>query len=120
MLGERLPFIHDRLRVIRDYPNALYAHGFDASVQAGGYNSYHEVKKFGVPTLFYPNLFTGMDNQLARCLVSIDEGWGLVLEKRNEKSIASAISQLLKMVGEKEIIDVTNGAVSLAKQLRLR
>ena len=120
MLGERFDFDLPRVHLLRDYPNSLYFNAFDCSVQAGGYNSYHEVKKFGLPTLFYPNMFTGMDNQLARCLVSVDEGWGLVLEKRNEKSIAAAVSQLLQMIDEKETTEVTNGAVSLAKQLLLR
>ena len=96
MLGERLMFTHDRLRVIRDYPNALYAHGFDAAVQAGGYNSYQEMRMFGVPTLFIPNIETGMDDQVARCKESEKEGWGTVYLPGGE-SIEDKITELLKM-----------------------
>ena len=120
MLGDRFDFDLPRVHILRDYPNSLYFNAFDCSVQAGGYNSYHEVNKFGLPTLFYPNLFTGMDNQLARCLASVEEGWGIVLEKRNEKSIANAVPKLLEMIGKGNNIEAVNGAVSLAKQLRLR
>ena len=38
--------------VLLELPNSVYFNAFDASVQAGGYNSYHEMKKFGVPTGF--------------------------------------------------------------------
>ena len=79
MLGGRLDLDVDRLVVIRDYPNSMYFNAFDATVQAGGHNSYHEVRKFGMPTVFYPNMSTGMDDQLARCLAAEDEGWGLVV-----------------------------------------
>ena len=44
-----------------------------------------------IPTIFYPNMSTGMDDQLARCRVSEVEGWGLVVEKRTSKSIRSSI-----------------------------
>ena len=49
--------------------NSIYFNGFDATVQAGGYNSFHETRTFGLPALFYPNMNTGMDDQLARCNV---------------------------------------------------
>jgi len=80
MLGDRLDVVHQRLRVIRDYPNALYAKGFDASVQAGGYNSYHEMRTFGIPTLFIPNTQTGMDDQVMRCKGAETEGWGAIYD----------------------------------------
>jgi spore coat polysaccharide biosynthesis predicted glycosyltransferase SpsG len=96
MLGERLKFTHSRLRIIRDYPNALYAHGFDASVQAGGYNSYQEMRMFGIPTLFIPNTKTGMDDQTVRCRMAEKEGWGLVYITGEDK-LEISIDQLLKL-----------------------
>jgi predicted glycosyltransferase len=80
MLGSRLNVLHERLRVIRDYPNTLYAKGFDVSVQAGGYNSYHEMRTFGIPTLFIPNTQTGMDDQIMRCKGAETEGWGAIYD----------------------------------------
>ena len=36
-----------------------------------------------LPTLFYPNMKTGMDDQKSRCMISVDEGWGIVNTNRN-------------------------------------
>jgi UDP:flavonoid glycosyltransferase YjiC (YdhE family) len=96
MLGERLNFTHERLRVVRDYPNALYALAFDASVQAGGYNSYQEMRMFGIPTLFIPNMDTGMDDQVARCKIAEEEGWGL-LHMSGEGNLEQKIASVLNL-----------------------
>ena len=120
MLGERFDIDLPRVHLLRDYPNSLYYNAFDYSIQAGGYNSFHEVRSYGLPTLFYPNLFTGMDDQLARCMVSVEEGWGQVLENRDEKTIPAAIDDLLSRSGKSEPLDVESGAIPLAKQLIAR
>jgi len=36
-----------------------------------------------------------MDDQLARCRVAEEEGWGLVVEKREMKSIVLAIREIV-------------------------
>ena len=97
MLGERLPVELEGVYLLRDYPNSMFFNAFDASIQAGGYNSYHEVRKFGLPTIFYPNMSTGMDDQLARCKQAEIEGWGIVVESRNEQTIPVAVKRLLKL-----------------------
>ena len=114
MLGERLTFTHERLRFIRDYPNALYAKAFDASVQAGGYNSYQEMRMFGIPTLFLPNLETGMDDQLKRCLQAEKEGWGIVYQSGSEP-VSSSIASLLDLEAKPKIPE--NGANEVARIL---
>ena len=100
MIGSRFEFNLPRVHILRDYPNSLYFNAFDLTIQAGGYNSFHEVRRFGIPTVFYPNLLTGMDDQLARCKVAEKEGWGLVLEKRDSKSIDLAIENIIKKAGD--------------------
>lgn len=110
MLGHRLQVQHERLRVIRDYPNSLYANGFDASIQAGGYNSYHEMRSFAIPTLFIPNLDTGMDDQLSRCMGAEREGWGLVYTS-NSESLEKRITQLFTILPVKQ--EELNGANSV-------
>jgi UDP-N-acetylglucosamine--N-acetylmuramyl-(pentapeptide) pyrophosphoryl-undecaprenol N-acetylglucosamine transferase len=97
MLGERLDFDHERVHLLRDYPNSMYYNGFDFAVQAGGYNSFHEMRNLGIPTLFYPNMNTGMDDQLARCKVAEEENWGIVSEKRNDKSIPFQVEKLIQL-----------------------
>ena len=69
LIGDRLDIDLDNVHIIRDYPNAMYFNGFDATVQAGGYNSFHETRQSSLPALFYPNMNTGMDDQLASVIL---------------------------------------------------
>lgn len=117
MLGERIFFEHPRVQLLRDYPNSMYFKAFDASIQAGGYNSFHEMRTFGLPTLFYPNMNTGMDDQLARCNISQSEGWGLVLKERTEASIEHSVEALLELEVPRARPQLTNGAGELATLL---
>jgi len=117
MLGERLDVHHKRLRVIRDYPNSLYIKGFDAAVQAGGYNTYQEMRAFGVPTLFIPNTQTGMDDQVKRCQQAEEEGWGLVVMNPEAATLGKKIEKLL-FLPKVSVNDVqVNGAVSVVECL---
>ena len=116
MLGERIDVKHERLRVIRDYPNSLYIKGFDAAVQAGGYNSYQEMRSFGVPTLFIPNTDTGMDDQVKRCLQAEKEGWGLVVLKPEDEAFRKGIEALLSL-NPSTIESMVNGANTVAHLL---
>jgi len=117
MLGDRLRIDLDRVHLIRDYPNALFLQAFDYSVQAGGYNSFHEMRTLRIPTLFLPNMNTGMDDQLARCRVAEQEGWGLVATE-DRTSINKDVQKLLKMnisnIGEH---DTENGADQIAEMV---
>lgn len=118
MLGARLPFTHERLRILRDYPNAMYGRAFDAAIQAGGYNSFQEMRRFGVPTLFLPNTETGMDDQVARCQKAEEEGWGLVYLGQGE-SLKAKISHLLTLKSEpKDIENGTKGVIDLLQIIR--
>lgn len=117
MIGPRIEFDLDRVHILRDYPNSMYFRGFDATVQAGGYNSFHETRTFGLPALFYPNMNTGMDDQLARCKVAEEEGWGIVLESRTATTIQKSCLQFLKLVGNKNHYSSVNGAQIVASKL---
>ena len=117
MIGDRIDIEMPNLHIIRDYPNSQYFNGFDAVIQAGGYNSFHETRAFGLPALFYPNMETGMDDQLARCKLAEQEGWGFVIEERTQKSIRKGIAMLLSESKVVDVIDSTNGADTLCKKL---
>lgn len=114
LIGERIDVDLPRVQILRDYPNSMYFRGFDATVQAGGYNSFHETRTFGLPALFYPNLNTGMDDQLARCKVAEEEGWGLVLETRTAPKIQKSCSELVQMTNHEHNMSAENGAQTLA------
>jgi len=113
MLGERIEINLDRVVLLRDYPNSMYFKAFDATVQAGGYNSFHETRRFGLPALFYPNMNTGMDDQLARCRAAETEGWGYVVVERNKNSIRNGLERLLKIDQSNFLVSVDSGANQL-------
>ena len=114
LLGDRLEINMDRVHVIRDYPNALFYNAFDVSVQAGGYNSFHEMRLQGIPTLFLPNMNTGMDDQLSRCIIAGQEGWGII--HNNKSDIEESI---MKLVQHQSLIEKfeSNGSEVLAEYL---
>ena len=113
LLGDRLKVEIDRVIIIRDYPNALFFNAFDYSIQAGGYNSFHEMRRQGIPTLFLPNMETGMDDQLARCKVAEEEGWGIVASQ----SLSESINRLLDHGKISGISSIENGSDVLARKL---
>lgn len=117
MLGQRIEMDLERVVLLRDYPNSMYFNAFDATVQAGGYNSFHETRRFRLPALFYPNMNTGMDDQFARCEASQDEGWGLVLVERNEQTICEGIDRLLSLSRPEVQNPTINGALELYSTL---
>lgn len=117
MLGERLDVDMERVHIIRDYPNAIYLEAFDYSVQAGGYNSFHEMRQMRIPTLFLPNMNTGMDDQLARCLVAQQESWGIVNQDRSESGIKSDVVSLFKMKVSESSKEIENGSNLLSDRL---
>lgn len=117
MIGSRIEIDLPNVHIIRDYPNSQYFKGFDAVVQAGGYNSFHETRAFGLPALFYPNMETGMDDQLARCKIAEEEGWGIVVPNRSRESIEESIHSLLEQNNSSEYAVYENGASLLAKKL---
>jgi UDP:flavonoid glycosyltransferase YjiC (YdhE family) len=117
LIGSRIEVELPKVHILRDYPNSQYFNGFDAVIQAGGYNSFHETRAFGLPALFYPNLETGMDDQLARCLVAEAEGWGYVVEKRTQENIRVGIQNLLNHINKGKSLENVNGADELSKAL---
>jgi len=117
MIGERIDIEMPNLHIIRDYPNSQYFNGFDAVIQAGGYNSFHETRAFGLPALFYPNMETGMDDQLARCRIAEQEGWGYVVKERTQKTIQEGIGKLLDHSIPITKPDFTDGSDILSEKL---
>ena len=42
------------------------------------------------PTLFLPNMNTGMDDQLARTMLGAEEGWAVINKDRSVKGLRKA------------------------------
>jgi UDP-N-acetylglucosamine--N-acetylmuramyl-(pentapeptide) pyrophosphoryl-undecaprenol N-acetylglucosamine transferase len=121
MLGDRLPSIGGRVRVLTDYPNSLDFNAFDFTIMAAGYNSYHEAIRFSVPTISIPNMKTGMDDQLARVEVAEEAGAMIVLREVTPRRVQAAIERLMQesvrksMINSCETLHRPNGANQMSK-----
>ena len=120
MLGERLSSEYKRVRILRDYPNSRYFSDFDFAILAGGYNSFHEAIEASLPTICYPNMKTGRDDQLARAMVAEEAGCMVVLKNRTESKIQIAIERISEpevrdmMKANFSILHRTNGSEQVA------
>lgn len=94
MIGNELKIVEKDIIIIKDYPNSKYFNGFDFAVSACGYNSFHELLFFGVPTLFLPNRKTKTDDQYARAMISQNAGAGIVVTDINSDQLSKAVDRL--------------------------
>jgi UDP-N-acetylglucosamine:LPS N-acetylglucosamine transferase len=123
IIGDRLKLKGDRVRIIRDYPNSLLFNAFDFAIMAGGYNSYHEAIAFALPTLFIPNLDTGMDDQLARVKAGEANGACKVLSEQAESTFKKTLDAFMvpshreNMMQNCKSLETESGAVEAAKYL---
>ena len=95
LIGEEEEITGKRIRVLRDYPNSRYFKDFDFAIMASGYNSFHEAVEARLPTIFFPNMKTGRDDQLARAVAAAELGAMVVLKNRDEKNIRLAIERIV-------------------------
>lgn len=93
MIGNEMKIVENDILIIKDYPNSKYFNGFDFAISACGYNSFHELLYFGVPTIFIPNMNTKTDDQYARAMIAQNAGAGLVLTDLRGGSLADAVTQ---------------------------
>lgn len=79
------------VHLVRDYPLSRRYSAFDLVISATGYNSFHELMRMGVPSLFVPNLATALDDQEARARFAADQGWA---HRADRITVAGATPQL--------------------------
>ncbi|MGO1372190.1 MAG: glycosyltransferase [Senegalia sp. (in: firmicutes)] len=121
IIGNRLDIFEDRIIVIKDYPNSRYFLGFDLAISATGYNTFHELMYFGVPSIFIPNKNTKTDDQLARAKKSVIVGAAKIIEDITEENLRVAVDYALNPSNNlemrnncKKLIDC-NGADEIAE-----
>jgi len=76
------------------YPMSRYYAAFDGAISAAGYNAFHELVRFGIPTLFVP-MPRETDDQAARGRYAESVGAGLAVAGPDDPGIEQRLGQLL-------------------------
>jgi UDP:flavonoid glycosyltransferase YjiC (YdhE family) len=82
------------VRVLSGFPISRLFNAFDFSVAAAGYNTFHEVISFGLPTLFVANPHPTLDDQVARADFA-DEKGAAISSGTDLRKVGSGIVTLL-------------------------
>ncbi|MES2731997.1 MAG: glycosyltransferase [Bacteroidota bacterium] len=85
-LLEEIPALRNRIIRTTEYPVARLFKGVDFALAAAGYNTFHELMHFGVPTIFIPKP-RGYDDQLARATQAETRGAAFVCEENDDFEI---------------------------------
>jgi hypothetical protein len=115
------PHVHlpDDVHVINPIPLAKYQRAFDVAISAAGYNSFHELLRFGTPTLFVPKRNSSLDDQDRRARWAADQGWSRYATRVTETETVDALTDLLDhgkdMIAKLAQVDPGNGAFHAAK-----
>lgn len=121
LLGKELKVSDDRMMVLREYPNSIYFHSLDFAISAAGYNTYHELMHFQVPTIFIPNEKSAADDQVTRAYNAQNHGAALVLQKPTEEKLMASIDFVLdkttneQMRQSAQALVPSNGAMEAAQ-----
>ena len=65
------------------------------AISASGYNSFHELLRFGIPTLFIPNQNTALDDQHGRAQFAADRGLAHMIERVSVDTATPLLCDLL-------------------------
>ena len=76
------------------YPLGRYLRAFDFAISAAGYNSYHELIGFGIPTIFVPSE-KQLDDQHGRARYAEDVGVALSLDPFTESGLEECLEVML-------------------------
>jgi UDP:flavonoid glycosyltransferase YjiC (YdhE family)/glycosyltransferase involved in cell wall biosynthesis len=76
------------------FPISRYFRAFDFSISAAGYNSFHEVLSYGLPTIFIGNPRKYMDDQGARAEFAAKHGAAMVSGSA-PRDIAAALARIM-------------------------
>ncbi len=95
LIAEATPDLPPGVIRLQTYPLCRYFQAFDAAISAAGYNSYHELIHYGLPTIFVPNEHPSMDDQLMRALFAARRGLGLCVRTAEPYRVRDAIDRLM-------------------------
>ena len=113
----------DDVPCLSGFPISRYFRAFDFSISAAGYNSFHEVLSYGLPTVFIGNPRKYMDDQGARAEYAAKHGAAMVSGSA-PREIAAALARIMDaeqrcaMVQAARRLSRPNGAKAAADGIR--
>lgn len=78
------------------YPISRYLRAFDVAFSAAGYNSFHELIAFAVPTVFVPNEYAVVDDQAARARFAEWSGAALAVSEWSTDELVGRVRAVLE------------------------
>ena len=93
-IGRGLQVPDGVVRLEATFPMSRYFHAFDLAVAAAGYNAFHELVAFGVPTLFVP-MPRRTDDQPARARWAAAAGLARAVSGPEDEALAGELTALL-------------------------
>ena len=96
VIGKQLQIRGKHMKIIREYPNSKYFNAFDVAFSAAGYNTFHELLYFGVPSVFIPNPKTQKDSQINRAEGAKNLGAAHVIYDCEEEKIQQAFEAAIQ------------------------
>lgn len=118
-IGARIEVPAGVVRLESTFPMSRYFEAFDMAVAAAGYNAFHELIAFGVPTLFVP-MPRNTDDQAARAAWAAEAGVGLGVDGPGDPGLVEELGRLLdpelreELLAEMERLETGNGAAAAA------
>lgn len=109
------------VRQIQRYPNSLYFNAIDLAISASGYNTFHELMHFGVPSILIPNQETETDDQVARAQAAQRAGAAVAvlspdaLPQAIEHALTDEVAGRMRQSALK--LAPENGAMAVAERL---
>ncbi len=121
VIGDKLDISQQNVIVLRDFPNSKYFNAFDIAISAGGYNTFHELLYFGVPSIFVPNDNTKKDNQVKRVMNAVNNRAGFIWDGLSAQVLSQAVDAAIlyrdAIVANSQNLIKSNGADQIAKLL---
>ena len=78
------------------YPLSRYLHAFDFAISSAGYNAFHELVNFGLPTLFIPTVESLTDDQPARAHYAEHQCVALSADSTDIRAILGKLERILE------------------------
>lgn len=91
--------------VLRGFPVSQYIRAFDFCISAAGYNSFHELIGFEVPTIFVANRHPTMDDQYGRAKFAQDRSAAFEISETDLHELSDLIPLLMQSAAREYLSD---------------